>query len=105
MSKEFEIYDLRVTVNSINGRSTCGMQVGDFFEVVESSKLRIPEGYHFCIYALNAVLPLLPAKQRQLDQNDWLERDVLVACPDPEEGLVMRIERIARRTMDSDDLT
>lgn len=105
MSKEFEIYDLRVTVNSINGRSTCGMRVGDFFEVVESSKLRIPEGNHFCIYALNAVLPLLPAKQRQLDQNDWLERDVLVACPDPEEGLVMRIERIARRTMDSDDLT
>ena len=57
------------------------------------------------IYALNAVLPLLPAKQRQLNENDWLERDVLVACPDPEEGLIMRIERIARRTMDSDELT
>ncbi len=105
MSKEFEIYDIRVTVDSIQGRSTCGMQVGDYFEVVESSKLRIPPGKHFCMYALNAVLPLLPAKQRQLDQNDWLESDALVACPDPEEGLIMRIERIARRTMDSDDLT
>ncbi|MBN2471293.1 MAG: TIGR04076 family protein, partial [Anaerolineae bacterium] len=57
------------------------------------------------IYALSAVLPLLAAKQRELDANDWLERDTLVACPDPEERLIMRIERIARRTMDSDELT
>ena len=105
MQKDFEIFDLRVTVISIEGRSVCGMQVGDYFEVVESSKLRIPEGKHFCIYALNSVLPLLPAKQRLLSKNDWMERDVLVCCPDPEERLIMRIERIARRTMDSDELT
>ena len=105
MSKDFEIFDLRVTVDSINGRSVCGMQVGDYFEIVESSKLRIPDGKFFCIYALNSVLPLLPAKQRILAENDWLERDVLVACPDPEERLILRVERIAKRTMDSDELT
>ncbi len=54
---------------------------------------------------VSAVLPLLPAKQRQLDKNDWMERDVLVACPDPEERLIMRIDRIKRKTMDSDELT
>ena len=105
MSREFELYDLRVTVKSIEGRSVCGMQVGDYFEVTESSKLRIPPGKHFCIYALSAVLPLLAAKQRQLADNDWLERDTLVACPDPEERLIMQIERIKRRTMNSDELT
>ncbi len=105
MKKEFELYDLRVSVHSIHGRSVCGLQVGDYFEVTESSKLRLPPGKHFCIYALSAVLPLLPAKQRVLDENDWLERDVLVACPDPEERLVMRIERIAKRTLDSEELT
>jgi uncharacterized repeat protein (TIGR04076 family) len=105
VTKNFKLYDLRVTVEAINGRSVCDMQVGDYFELIESSKLRIPQGKHFCIYALNAVLPLLPAKQRQLDENDWLEHDVLVTCPDPEEGLIMRIERIARRTMNSDNLT
>ena len=26
------------------------------------------------------VLPLLPAKQRQLPEADWLERESLVAC-------------------------
>lgn len=105
MAEEFELYDLRVTVVSIEGRSVCGLQVGDYFEVTESSKLRIPPGRHFCLYALGAVLPLLPAKQRQLDENDWLERDVLVSCPDPDERVIMRIDRIGRRTLDSDELT
>ncbi|MCB9459577.1 MAG: TIGR04076 family protein [Anaerolineaceae bacterium] len=105
MSTHFELYDLRITVEAIEGRSVCGMQVGDYFELVESSKLRIPEGKHFCIYALSAVLPLLAAKQRELTAGDWLERDSLIACPDPDERLIMRIERINKRTMNSDDLT
>jgi uncharacterized repeat protein (TIGR04076 family) len=67
--------------------------------------LRLPPGRHFCLYALAAALPLLPAKQRQLPASDWLERDSLVACPDPEERLVMRITRTARRSMRSSDLT
>jgi uncharacterized repeat protein (TIGR04076 family) len=100
-----EVYDLRVTVVAIEGRSVCGLQVGDWFEVTESSRIRIPEGRHFCLYALNAVLPLLPAKQRQLPAGDWLEQDNLVACPDPEERTIMRIERIGRRTIPTSELT
>lgn len=102
---QFELYDLRVTVDAIEGRSVCGLAIGDYFELTESSRVRIPDGKHFCLYALQSVLPLLPAKQRLLDANDWLERDTLVACPDPEERLIMRIERIARRTLATDDLT
>ena len=100
-----EVYDLRVTVVAIEGRSVCGLQVGDWFEVTESSRIRIPEGRHFCLYALNAVLPLLPAKQRQLPAGDWLEQDNLVACPDPDERTIMRIERIGRRAIPTSELT
>lgn len=100
-----ELFDLRVTVDRIEGRSVCGMAVGDYVELVDSAHLRIPAGKHFCIYALACVLPLLPAKQRQLPAGDWLERDSLVACPDPEERLVMRIERIGRTSLATDDLT
>ena len=100
-----ELYDLRVTVERIEGRSVCGLRVGDWFEVTESSRIRIPEGRHFCIYALQAVLPLLPAKQRRLPDDDWLEQESLVCCPDPEERLVMRIERIGKRTLRAEDLT
>ena len=103
--QQFELYDLRVTVVAIEGRSVCGLQVGDYFELTESSRVRIPDGKHFCLYALQSVLPLLPPKQRVLDPNDWLEQDTLVACPDPEERLIMQIERINRRTLTTSDLT
>lgn len=102
---EMRIYDLRVTVERVEGRSVCGMKVGDSFELTHSSQLRIPPGGHFCIYALQAVLPLLPAKQRRLPKEDWLEQDSLVCCPDPEERLVMRIERIGERSMQAEELT
>jgi uncharacterized repeat protein (TIGR04076 family) len=102
---EFQLYDLRVTVERIEGRSVCGLEVGDYFDLTESNRLQIPAGKHFCIYALSSVLPLLAAKQRQLEAGDWMERDSLVACPDPDERVIMRVERIGRRIMDSDDLT
>jgi uncharacterized repeat protein (TIGR04076 family) len=105
MSLPFQLYDLRITVVAIEGRSVCGLAVGDYFELTDSSQIRIPAGKHFCLYALSAILPLLPAKQRLLAANDWLERDTLVACPDPEERLIMQIERIATRTLDSTELT
>jgi uncharacterized repeat protein (TIGR04076 family) len=101
----YELYDLRVTVERIEGRSVCGLRVGDYFELSQSSRVRIPEGRHFCVFALQAALPLLPAKQRALAADDWLERDSLVCCPDPDERLIMRIERIGTRRYEADDLT
>jgi uncharacterized repeat protein (TIGR04076 family) len=100
-----ELYDLRVIVERIEGRSVCGLEVGDYFELTESSRLRIPAGKHFCLYALQAVAPLLPAKQRDLPPGDWLEQDSLVCCPDPEERVIMRIERIGRRALPTSQLT
>jgi uncharacterized repeat protein (TIGR04076 family) len=100
-----ELFDLRVTVEEIQGRSVCGLSVGDYFELTNSSQLRLPPGGHFCVYALAAVLPLLPAKQRSLPPADWLEGESLVACPDPQERLIMRITRTARRSLRSTDLS
>lgn len=105
MTESFSLYNLRVTVVEIRGRSVCGMRVGDWFEVRDSSRLVLPEGRHFCIYALGAVLPLLAAKQRELDENDWLASDNTVVCPDPEEGLVMQIERLGKVELDENELT
>ena len=99
------LFDVRVTVERIEGRSVCGLQVGDWFEVTESSRVRIPEGRHFCLYALQVVIPLLPAKMRRLPEDDWLERDNLVCCPDPDERVVMRIERLAERSLVTEELT
>jgi len=105
VTEQTELYDLRVTVERIEGRSVCGLEVGDYFELTESSRLSIPAGKHFCVYALQSVLPLLAAKQRELAAGDWLAQDSLVACPDPDERLIMRIERIGHRSIPTGDLT
>ena len=105
MSDSFDLYDLRVTVVEIHGRSVCGLQVGDYFEVTESSRITLPAGRHFCIYALQSVLLLLPARQRELSAADWMATDTLVACPDPDERLIMKIERIGKQRLNTGDLT
>jgi uncharacterized repeat protein (TIGR04076 family) len=102
---DMEIYDLRVTVDRIEGRSVCGMAVGDHFDLTESAHLTIPAGKHFCVYALASVLPFLAAKQRELAAGDWLAQDSHFICPDPGERLVMKVERTGKRTMNSADLT
>jgi uncharacterized repeat protein (TIGR04076 family) len=99
------LYDLRVVVERVEGRSVCGLAAGDYFEVTESSRVRIPEGRHFCMFALAAALPLLAAKQRKQPAGDWLESDSLVACPDPDERVIMRIERIRKRSIPTEELT
>jgi uncharacterized repeat protein (TIGR04076 family) len=105
VSNEMQLYDLKVTVDRIEGRSVCGLAPGDSFEVTNSSEIRLPEGQHFCIYALQAVLPLLPAKQRELAEGDWMAQDAEVACPDPDERLIMRIERTRKVRLRTDELT
>ena len=54
-------------------------------------------GTHISMYALAAVLPLLPVKQRMTDPNDWVSTDAEVACPDPHCGGRFRITRLGKR--------
>ena len=101
----FDLYDLRVEVIAPPGTHLlCGAKPGDWFEL-RGELLYMPPDQGFSIYSLAALLPLLPAKQRQLPAADWLERDCLVACPDPDERLVMRITRTGRTTLRTSDLT
>ena len=86
--------DLRVIVEEVKGRCTSGMRPGDHF-TLRSGRLTIPSGGHFCLYALHAALPLLPAKQRPLADGDWLKEDSHVICPDPAGNVIMRIEQDA----------
>jgi uncharacterized repeat protein (TIGR04076 family) len=103
-SDEFELYDLTVDVEAVEGKCTCDMHVGDRF-YVRGGKLSLPDGADFCLYALQAVIPLLPAKQRRNHPADWMETDVRATCPDPACRLIMRIDRTGRRTLHHDDVS
>ena len=75
----------------------CHERLGDYFEV-SGGRLSMPAGQSFPIYALAALLPLLPAKQRDTHPNDWMTTDTDIACPDVHCGAVFRIARLGRRT-------
>lgn len=101
---QFDLYDLNIVVETIEGECTCNMQVGDSFEM-KGGKISLPNQSDFCLYALQATIPLLPAKQRTNHPADWMETDGRVTCPDPACRLIMRIDRIGKRTLDHDDVS
>jgi len=93
----FELYDLKVEVVAPPGAKLyCSSKVGDSFEL-HGEVLHLPDGQGFSIYSLAAVLPLLPAKQRVTDANDWMTTATEVACPDPDCPSRLRITRLGRR--------
>lgn len=94
----FDLFDLRVEVVPGDRPFVCGHRVGDYF-LVEGENLIFPEKTSFSMYALAALLPLLPAKQRPLQENDWMLSDALIACPDPNCGARFKVTRTARRTL------
>ncbi|MEZ5332794.1 MAG: TIGR04076 family protein [Thermoanaerobaculia bacterium] len=93
----FELWDLRVEVVAGEKPMVCNHREGDCFEL-SGENLRFPQGQTFPLYALAALLPLLPAKQRDTHPNDWMTTDAEVACPDPHCGARFRITRTRRRT-------
>ena len=83
---------VRCTVESMN-YSPCGMEVGDYFEVTREG-LSLPEGKGFCFYAIASVAPLVNGRLDTPDVDAWLATRPRVACPDPPENLVMRLELV-----------
>ena len=100
----FILYDLKVEVMATERPMVCGHTPGDYF-LVEGENLVFPQTRSFSMYALSALLPLLPAKQRPLQGNDWMLSDSLIACPDPNCGAVFKISRVRRRQMSHGDCT
>ena len=81
--------DLKIVVKDIQGHCDT-IELGDYF-IVRGGQISIPEG-HFCYWALNAILPLLPAKQRKIDETgDWMSTTWEVHCPDPNGNVIMEM--------------
>jgi uncharacterized repeat protein (TIGR04076 family) len=91
-SMEGDLWNLRVVVEEVRGKCSSGMKPGDYF-ILRRGRLYIPADRHFCLYALQAAFPFLPAKQRPLPEGDWLNRANFIICPDPEGSVIMRVER------------
>jgi uncharacterized repeat protein (TIGR04076 family) len=105
VSDEFTLYDLRVVVVlRPGGAFVCRHREGEAFRVI-GEDLVFEAGTTFSFYSLAALLPLLAAKQRLTDDNDWMTTDADVACPDPNCGALFRITRTGPRTFSHADVT
>jgi uncharacterized repeat protein (TIGR04076 family) len=100
----FTLYDLRVEVVATDRPMVCNHQPGDYFEL-SGENISFPEGQSFPLYPMAALLPLLPAKQRVTDPNDWMTTDMEIACPDPHCGGRFRITRLGTRTFSHGEVT
>jgi uncharacterized repeat protein (TIGR04076 family) len=102
--RTFELYNLRVEISDKSGPIVGRHKVGDYFEVI-GEDVFFPPGQGFSLYALAALLPLLPAKQRPTHENDWMTSDEYVADPDPNCKAVYRITRTGRTVFRRCDTT
>ena len=93
---EFWLYDLKVEVVAGKRPMVCKHIVGESFRV-EGENLIFDRSQSVSMYALAALLPLLPAKQRSTDVHDWMTTDAEVACPDPNCGGKFLITRLSKR--------
>ncbi len=100
----FSLYDLQVEWLEGDKPCWCGAKPGDCF-YLRGEHLEFPDSQTWSIYTLSALLPLLPAKQRETSLNDWMSTDKLVACPDPNCGSRFRINRLGRRTFSHSQTT
>ena len=93
---EFELYDLKIEWIAGDKPCWCGAQRGDHF-FLSGEHIEMPAGQTWSIYTLAPLLPLLPAKQRKTDANDWMTTDTEIACPDINCGSRFRISRVGTR--------
>lgn len=101
----FRLHDLRVEVEQAEGMPMiCNHKVGDSFEL-RGENLSLPEGQTFPLYPLAALLPLLPARQRETHPHDWMTTDTLIACPDPLCGGRFRVVRTGVTVFKRADVT
>lgn len=100
----FSLYDLHVEVLGGEKPMVCSHHLGDSFEVI-GENLIFPTEQPFSMYALAALLPILPAKQRETHENDWMTTDSVIACPDPNCGGQFKITRVGLRTFHHGEVT
>jgi uncharacterized repeat protein (TIGR04076 family) len=87
-----EEHVIRVIIDRVDS-SPSGAKVGDYFDI-RGSRLMLPPGGSFNVYAMNAVFPVVALRAGELPDDDWLSRKPWICSPDPHENIVMRLDRV-----------
>lgn len=97
MNKPFHLYDLKVELTRTEWLiNSFAAKVWDCF-LVQWENLIFPAWWSFSYFNLAAIIPLLAAKQRETDENDWMTTDHEVTGPDPSCKAIFTIKREWKR--------
>jgi len=90
------MYDIKCTVQSVKGFCSAGYKAGDHFFIRDGLMIeaRAPKG--LCMYALPALLPYLTAYCRETPYSDWINMKKELQCPDNDNTVIFRLERIKK---------
>lgn len=105
MNDSFTLHTLEVHVVGDPSTFVCSHVPGKNITVRGENLLFETDDHSFSMYALSALLPLLPAKQRILENADWMKTDAVIACPDPHCGARFEIHRLETESFYHDDVT
>ena len=102
--ESFTLYDLRVEVVADDGPVVTHAKAGESFDVI-GGRIVFSGEPSFSLYGMMAVLPFLPAKQRESEDADWMTTDEEIASPDPRCTARFRIRRLAKKTYRHSDFS
>jgi carbon-monoxide dehydrogenase iron sulfur subunit len=86
--------DVSIKIVKIEGECS-KHKVGDRW-VMKNGTLYDPDNKGICIYALNAIMPMLPLKETEVSEEDhWIHKYEEFLCPDINGRAVFRVEPIA----------
>ena len=70
-------------VEKVNGECSHSMKEGEFF-IVDDYKIKIPDGKHICMWALNTLLPIFPLllERDKLGKEHWIKDAKSMKRPD-----------------------
>ena len=96
LKDSFRLYDLKITIVGDPNKFACSHHLNDEI-TMQGEVMSFNNTHTFTVYSLSTLLPLLTAKQRISDLNDWINHDDLIACPDPHCKAQFKIERTGIR--------
>ncbi len=92
----YQLNDLAITTVGDPATYNCSHKAGDGL-IVKGENISFKPGTgQFSHYALASLMPYIAAKQRAMDEQDWMSFESEIACPDPLCGARFRFEVTGR---------
>lgn len=94
---KYYLFDLEIETIGDTKTFNCSHKMGDGLIVSGENISFKPGTQQFSHYALGSLAPYIAAKQRAVQETDWMYFETDIACPDPKCGARFRFKRLTKK--------